>query len=409
MLRAPQRLKDESGIALVIAMLVLLVLTLLGVVLMASSVVSRKVAGHDLRASTALNVAEAGLAEAMGQLRANATLLDAANPRATAQIFLASAGSVPSLGADSVGVATGQPVGEWLKYSTATRSPDALTIRFKTDANRTTIFRYDPTRNPAINTATGLPIYQIEATGITGTARRSIVSEVIQKPFVANAKAALTANQDIRFIGNAVVCGYNHSANTPHPAGENGRTGSNPCQPHETSTADLPGSWSTGTTTNGGASTRTGNPAYVDGQTGFYAGPWDALGMNQADFQSWMGAPLAAVPGNLNGILNLDNNNTVSDQSGSFGIHGGTGEGLLYVDGDLTLNASFIYRGLVYVEGDLKMNGQAWILGGIIVKGKTRVTQNGGSTILYSSEAITRALSQYGGQFVNLSWREVDR
>ena len=46
----------------------------------------------------------------------------------------------------------------------------------------------------------------------------------------------------------------------------------------------------------------------------------------------------------------------------------------------------------IYVEGDLKLNGQAWILGGLIVKGKTSVKMNGGATILYSSEAITRAL-----------------
>ena len=133
------------------------------------------------------------------------------------------------------------------------------------------------------------------------------------------------------------------------------------------------------------------------------------LGMTQADFQSWIGAPSSSVPGNLNGILYLDNNATISDQSGSFGIHGGNGEGLLYVDGDLTLNSQFTYRGLIYVEGDLKLNGQAWVLGGIVVKGKTQVTQNGGSTILYSSDAITRALSQYGGQFVTLSWREIDK
>lgn len=408
MTRLLDRTRDERGIALVVAMLVLLVLTLLGVVLMASTVVNRKVAGHDLRASTALNVAEAGIAEAMGQLRSNSALLNTANPRATAQVFLANAGSVPVLGADSVGVATGQPAGAWLKYSTPGRSADALTIRFKTNPARTQIYRYDGTRNPAVNLVSGLPVYQIQSTGVVGTARRTVISDVIQKPFVANAKAALTANQDIRFIGNAVVCGYNHSGSTPHPAGENGRTGANPCQPHETSTADLPGSWSTGTTTNGGAATRTGNPAYVDAQAGFYAGPWEALGMSQADYQAWIGPPSGSVPGNLNGLLYLDNNSTVSDQSGSFGIHGGTGEGLLYVDGDLTLNASFVYRGLVYVEGDLKMNGQAWILGGVIVKGKSRVTQNGGSTILYSGEAITRALSQYGGQFVTLSWRELD-
>ena len=407
--KSPQPLDNQKGIALVVAMLVLLVLTLLGIVLMASAVVNRKVAGHDMRTTDALNVAEAGVSEAMGQLRANSALLNTANPRATAQIFLAASGSVPSLGTDSVGVATGQPAGAWLNYSTASRSRDALTIRFKTDANRTVIYKYDATRNPAINTVSGLPIYEVEATGTVGTARRSVLAEVIQKPFTANVRAALAADQDIRFLGTAAVCGYNHSADTPYPAGENGRTGSNPCLPHETGSGDLPGSWSTGTTTNGGASTRTGNPAFVDTQTGFYPGPWSMLGMAPADFQSWVGAPLSSAPGNLNGILYLDNNVVISDQSGAFGIHGGDGEGLLYVDGDLILNSTFTYRGLIYVEGDLKINGQAWILGGVVVKGRSQVTQNGGSTILYSNEAITRALAQYGGQFVTMSWREIDK
>ena len=403
------RLNDEKGVALVIAMLVLLVLTLLGIVLMASAVVNRKVAGHDLRSTNALNVAEAGVSEAMGQLRNNAALLNTANPRATAQIFLAAAGNVPALGTDSVGVATGQPAGAWLNYSTAARSADALTLRFKTDPARTLIYKYNPGLNPAINTTSGLPIYQVESTGIVGSARRSVLAEIIQKPFVANVKAALAADRNITFNGNAVVCGYNHSADTPMWYGENGRAGANTCVPYETALGNLPGSWSSGTTTSGGASTRAGNPAYVDNQTGFYAGPWTMLGMTQANFQSWVGGPLGSVPGNLNGILYLDNNTTVSDQSAAYGIHGGNGEGLLYVDGDLTLNSSFTYRGLIYVEGDLKMNGQAWVLGGLVVRGKTSITQNGGSTILYSSDAITRALSQYGGQFVTLSWREVDK
>ncbi|MEO5989834.1 MAG: PilX N-terminal domain-containing pilus assembly protein [Candidatus Eisenbacteria bacterium] len=408
MSKTPHHLDNENGIALVVAMLVLLVLTLLGIVLMASAVVNRKVAGHDLRTTNALNVAEAGVSEAMGQLRANSSLLNVANPRATAQIFLAVPGNVPALGTDSVGVATGQPAGAWLNYSTPTRSPDALTVRFKTGANRTVIYKYDATRNPKINTATGVPIYEVAVTGTVGSARRSVVAEVIQKPFFANCLAALTADVNIGFVGNAVVCGFNHSADTPYPAGENGRVGTNPCLPYE-SGAGLPGSWSSGTTTNGGAATRTGNPAYVDNQTGFYPGPWSMLNMTQADFVSWLGGPSTSVPGSLYGITYLDNNTTISDQSGSFGIHGAVGEGMLYVDGDLTLNSTFTYRGIVYVEGDLKINGTAWILGGLVVRGKTDVTQNGGSTILYSNDAITRALSQYGGQFVTLSWREVDR
>lgn len=404
----PIREQSERGIALVVALMVLMVVTILAVVLMTTVNVGRRTAGHGVRATDALNVAEAGVGEAIALIRHGDINLNTANPRAVAQVFLAAAGSVPSLGSDSVGVATKQPAGDWLAYSTASRGPDVLTVKFKTDASRTVIYKYDATATPSINTTSGLPIYEITSTGTTGSARRKVVTEVIQKPFYANAKAALCASQDIRFIGNAIVCGYNHTADTPNDSGENGRTSNPRCDIHETASGDLPAAWSTGGVQNGGAAYQTGAaPVWAQNQTGFYSGPWDTFNMPQADFLAWIGAPINGVPGNLNGIYYVDDNAVPGDQSKDIGIHGGEGEGLLYVDGDLTINAQFYYRGLIYVEGDLKMNGQAWVLGGIIVKGRTTVRQNGGATILYSSEAIARALARYGGQFVTLSWREL--
>lgn len=399
----------ERGMALVIAMLVLLVATMFGIVLMTTIQVERQVTGHDLRVKEALNVAEAGVGEAIARIRSGDAILNTGNPRSVAQIFLAPSGSVPALGADSVGLATSQPAGAWLPYSSAARGPDALTVSFKTDAARSVVYKYDATRTPPVNTTSGLPIYVITATGTTGSAKRQVVTEVIQKPFNALAKAALCAGNGIDFVGGAVVCGYNHSANTPAWTGENGR-GVNPkdCVPFETSPNPLPGAWSTGVVDPKGHSTQWGSPSdYLSNQTGFYSGPWDALGLSQADFLSWIGPRTTTVPSNPSGIFYYDNNGTVGDQSANLGIHGGDGEGMLYIDGDLTMNAQTTYRGLIYVEGDLKLNGQAWILGGLIVKGKTTVRMNGGATILYSSEAITRALSRYGGQFVTLNWREV--
>lgn len=403
---------DERGVALVVALLVLLVLSITGVLLMTNVSVNRGVAGHDLRISKALNVAEAGVGEAVSRIRSGDAALDLANPRSVAQIFLCVAGSVPVLGADSTGLPTAQPGGSWLRYSDATRGPDALTIEFRTDASRSVVYRYDPTKNPPVNTTTGFPIYRITATGRNGSARRTVVTEVIQRPWITNARAALAADQDIDFVGNAVVCGYNHNANTSAWDGENGRSGAPAnkyCQDNEVGTGDLPGSWSTGAISGGGASYQTGVPSGREGgQTGFYEGPWDAFNVEQAEFLTWIGAPVATVPGNLHAILHIDNNTTLQDKSCNVAIHGGDGEGLLYVDGDLTLNSTFTYRGLIYVEGDLKMNGQAWVLGGLIVKGRSSIKQNGGSTILYSSDAISQALAKYGGTFVTLSWREVD-
>jgi Tfp pilus assembly protein PilX len=398
----------QRGIALVIAMLVLLVATMLAVMLIATVQIERQVTGHDLRATNALNVAEAGVSEAMARIRSGDIDLSTGNPLAYAQIYNTIPGSVPSPGANGIGLATSQPAGSWLQYSTNTPGPDALTVEFKTDANKAVIYRYDSTKSPPENTTTGLPIYVITSTGVTGTAKRTVVTEVIQKPFNALAKAALAAGHDIDFVGNAVVCGYNHSADTPAWDGKNRRGSAPDCMDNETGSGNLPGSWSTGNISGGGASYQVGQPVgNLAGQTGFYSGPWDAFGMSQADFLSWVGAPVASIPGNPNGIFYVDNNGTVADQSANLAIHGGDGEGLLYVDGDLTMNAQTTYRGLIYVEGDLKLNGQAWILGGLIVKGKASVRMNGGATILYSSDAISRALAKYGGQFVTLSWREL--
>ena len=44
----------------------------------------------------------------------------------------------------------------------------------------------------------------------------------------------------------------------------------------------------------------------------------------------------------------------------------------------------------------------------LIVKGKTELKMTGGATVLYSSDAIQHSIAQYGGQFVTLSWRELN-
>ena len=403
----PRMPSGERGVALIMAMLVLLVLSIMAIMMMMNVTLNRQVAGLDVRGTQALAVSEAGISEALSRLRNGDITLPTNNPKAVAQIFLANAGSVPVVGTDTTAIETRQPAGSWLPYSTPNKSPDVLTVQFKTNNARNQIYYYDATLPTPINTTSGLPIYQITCTGQQGTSRRRVVAEVIQKPYLALTKAALTGNQDIRFIGNAVVCGYNHSADTPTAAGENGRFGGNSCMPYEGVGGDLPGSWTTDSTWNGGVATQAGQPfANVSGGTGFYPGPWAMLGMSQADFMSWIG-PGSSTTGSANGIIYLDNDGTAQNQSGSFAYHGASGEGLMYVDGDLTLNSTFVYRGLIYVEGDLKMNGQAWILGGLVVRGRSEIRQNGGATILYSSDAISRALARYGGQFVTLSWREV--
>jgi Tfp pilus assembly protein PilX len=396
--------REERGIALVVALLVLLVISMLATVLMMSVNVNSKITSHGLREADALNTAQAGVAEAMSRL-ANLDDLPASlngNPRAVVQIFNVLPGSVPALGTDSTGYATDQPVGSWLDYSTATRGPDVLTVQYLTDNTRTSIYKYDSGANPHVQKASGSPIFVITSTGRAGGDHRRIQAQVMQKPVQVLAKGAVVAHVGIEFSGNSDICGKNHRIDTPVG------TRIAACDNYLAGSGDMPGAWSEGTITTGGSSQQAGNPPRIDHQTGFYTGPWDVFNMSQAEFYGWLGAPTSTEPDPPKGILYLDNNMVTQDQSGSFQYHGGDGEGLLYVDGDLTLNGIFNFKGLIYVEGDLKINGTLWILGGLVVKGITTVKiANGDCTVLYSEDAITQYVTKYGGQFINLAWREL--
>jgi len=403
--------RDERGIALVMAMLILMVMTLLGLVLMAGVSLNRALAGNDQRMRQTLNIAEAGVGEALARIRSQETGMSPTDARDVCQVFNVLPGSVPVLGADSVALATAQPAGQYLNYTKTEKGADVLTIAWKKNAAGTKVMRYDPLSTPHVNSVTGYPIYVVTSTGRVGTTKRTVVSEVIQKPFTVNVRAALAADVAIDFVGNSVICGYDHRGDTPYDDGKDGRMPADAthCIDNETGVpgSNLPGAWSSGPVTNVGASTTNGSPVpYTANQTGFYAGPWEAFGMTAAEYWSWIGGGINTQPTNWNGVFYWDNNTITQDHSASLGLHSVNGEGFLYVDGDLTLNAGFHYKGLIYVEGDLNIAGQAWILGGLIVNGETSVKPAGGMTILYSSEAITQALAKYGGQFVTLSWRE---
>ena len=394
--------RDERGIALVMALLVLLVISLLAATLLMSINVETKISALSSRQMQALNIAEAGVAEAIARIRAG-DIPSNANPRQVAQIFNTLPGNVPVLGVDSVALATQQPAGQWLGYTTAGKTDSVLTVAYKTNAAKTLIYKYDPNLNPAVQTASGFPIFVVTSTGRKGAAYRRIVAEVIQKPIDVSVKGALSTDKGIDFSGDSEVCGYNHDINTP-----TGTRGRPPCDTWELASGGLTGAWSTGTVNNGGSATQHGTPTNIQpNQVGFYDGPWEALGMGQAEFYSWVGAPLGLEPASPKGIYYLDNNTVGQDASGSFKYNGGNGEGLLYVDGDLAINGDFNFRGMIYIEGDLKINGTCWILGGIIAKGKSRIKiANGTCTILYSEDAIAQNIAKYGGQFVTLSWRE---
>jgi Tfp pilus assembly protein PilX len=398
---------DERGMALVIALLVLLVLTTIGAALMMNVNTESRISGYNVRDAQALSIAEAGVQEAKLRLR-NGDVIDDGNPRSVTLIFNQVAGSIPSVGTDTTALPTLQPTGAYLSYSSAAKNPDVLMVKYKTSGNA--ILRYDTTKNPKIQTVSGNPIWVIESTGRQGNATRTLHVEVTRSRINVMARAAIAAKEAIQFKGNINICGHNHRVDTPAqlapPACD---VGIGQWWESTIHGSCLPGGWSEGTITKTGSAVVQGEPLdWKATQTGFYSGPWDALGMTQSDFWAWVGQPRVVAPVTPSGITYLDNDGTKQNASGSYAYNGGYGEGMLYVDGDLQLNGTFNFRGLIYVEGNLSVNGNCWILGGLIVKGNQPVKiANGSATILFSGEAITQKISKYGGEIQNLAWREL--
>jgi len=397
--------KHQEGMALVLALMVLLLLTVIGAALMANVNTETKIAGLKVRSVQASTIAEAGVQEAMLRLR-NGDVPDDLNPRNVTIIYNQVAGSLPTSGTDTTSLATLQPAGSYLNYSTATKSWGMLTLKYKTKAG--VIQRYDDAATPKINGSTGNPIWIIKSTGMSGNTSDSVYAEVTRAKITVLAKGAVVADVGIAFKGNIKVCGHDHRMDTPlmmgPPTCDDGTHWSGTV--HGTC---MPGAWSQNAVTQQGSPTVQGEPSNTkSNQTGFYSGPWDVFNMTQSDFWTWIGAPRAAAPANPIGIYYLDNDATKQNGSGSWSYNGGNGEGLLYCDGDLSLNGNFTYKGLIYVEGDLSINGNCWLLGGLVVKGKSTVhIANGSAIVLYSGDAISQKVSKYGGNLRTIAWREM--
>src|SRR5882672_7278370 len=150
---------NERGAALVIALMVLLVLVTVSAALVTTSVVNTRLSGMDQQRAKALDLAEAGVEEAVARIKTGEVPSNN-NPKMVSKIFLAAAGSVPALGTDSTGLATAQPAGNWLNYSTPARTATTLTVKYKTDASRQSIYKYDVNKSMLINTISGMPIYE---------------------------------------------------------------------------------------------------------------------------------------------------------------------------------------------------------------------------------------------------------
>ncbi|HZL84982.1 MAG TPA: pilus assembly PilX N-terminal domain-containing protein [Candidatus Krumholzibacteria bacterium] len=417
--------QGERGAALILALAMLLALGFIGAALIYTAGGDLKMSGADRRGTQAQFSAEAGVQEALARLSmrpgtdvtVNGETFDACirdtastlDPDWEVQMFTPGGDTPTSANPSTMFTPTVQPTSSALDY---VRDDNLLVIRHKwrdlngdnvRDANE--IVRYDGSLIPPENMNTGSTIEVIEVSGYMADARRRLRVEVTRFPFSPNIMAALECNTGVDIKGTVNICGHNHSINTP----ENTNLESAPtCSPTYDEAFDhLPAVMTTGDEIEvDGSTDLLGEPGPTDSSsTNPFYSLAEALGVEQDVVDQILADPDHTSSNDaspLNGITFVN-----GDATGSEKFNSVSGEGLLYVAGDLDISGGFSWVGLVYVDGDVRITGNAWVLGAMLVQGESDVGFGGGNpSILYSRDAIRLAL-ELAFDYIIISWKEL--
>jgi hypothetical protein len=420
------RSAPESGNALVIALLVLMVLTSAGVAFVALTKSEKQIAGNSMRASQAMYAAEAGIAEGLHRMTFPAESLNYIGPAGLpvagwgryivltngaslldpARAALASDGLDND--ADSFVDESGEAYPEVPTKQTVNASALVYPyVRLEYKVQGAQLVRFgdgdnDPTTPPVENLQRGAPVLRITASGRRGNAAKTLEAEAVRFPIIS-AKAPLWAGGHMTFNGNAFfIDGHDHYAAPPNDT--------------------IPGApMAPGVLTEGGtsdASVSAQQQDNVDGAGGF---PSIQHSTFTYDFnQIW--AQLSGMADySLTGPLTFGSstpaygsysNPKVTVVSGNLTINGTwTGGGILMVNGNLAMGGGCQYKGIVVCTGDITMTGGgpadvARIIGAVIYQGTLvdNSTFSGSGRIWYSTEAINSALNV--NRYTLAWWRE---
>ena len=347
MKRVVKAVQSERGVGLLMALLVLVAIGAIATGIISSVATDRRLASYNASRALAMDYAEAGVYEAYEHIRAG-DVPNTGDPKMVAQIFRTYAGTVPVVGPDTMALGTGQPDGQWLPYSSPTKGPDVLTIRYMTNAAKTGIYRYDVSQSPPIQGKTGDPVFIITSAARAGLSRASVEATVAMQTVNPNLLGAYTGDGKFDLKGKVYVYGEDYDKDTPYATGNGGAR--DPA--YETANPAIAGVWATQDIKIDGNVKAYGNPALSKNQVGFYAGPWTVLNMGQDQFWNWVGPPNKKLKADLpRGIIYLgDPKDKPQKGRQTYSLKGGYGDGMLYVNGDLNVSGDFTYRGFIYVE-----------------------------------------------------------
>jgi hypothetical protein len=384
--------KDENGIALVLAIFFLLVLTLIGISSLNITIFDNLLAGRKRASEQAFYTAEAGIHEWMGRFREGSTHKisdeDPSNP--VWKILLAKNGGE---GAAKIGSVSGNSNSI---QSLQTELDFGVEVKHKIDA-----------ANQVIQYA-GSPLYLLKSYGFTSYGGNKIIEVELKKGPTYDPPGALYSAIPIKINGSSVYINGNDGC------------GSN----------NKPGIISTATITESGNPTINGSPPevtpfstpsakdlplqemidYLKADANFsYNHSADTTLTGVSD--SW-GNPVNngfTVPNTYAGPMtivyfNMQGNHKLKLTGGSHGA------GILLVDGNLEVEGGFTWYGVIIVSGELKLTGggDKNITGGILTgeAGNGEVDVGGNTGIIYCSSLRDKLKNIVPASKI-ARWREV--
>jgi hypothetical protein len=434
---------ERRGAALIVALIILLLFALIGSTIMVLSVNDDRMINDRMNNIGALAAAEAGIAEAICRL--------SLPPSDTLMIWdpgipLQTGWSAYLLFSEEVRTPK-PPV--YYEKSIQMQLPESLRIAYSTaqvDTGRTLMIAHkrevkeeynisyynwnediEEAHDPRSYQGKYYPVEIIEATGNSGNVERTLQVEVAKHAFVPRIAAALSCNANIAISGKLTCCGHNHRFSTPwgtnagserlecfgEPDGGGGWHELRPDgKPHATVLLEkgeidqmctragcLPGIAAPGREiTVGDRSVIHGNPDWTGDSSGaaFYClyqmlntasweeledrFAWQVLEPGTIDGGSFVGYYRCEGDLELRGVVNFT--------------------GVLWVTGKLKQRDHLSVNGIVYAGQSLVCNGNVWILGAVAIEGAGQALVkpfNGTGVLLYSREAIERALAAAGG------------
>ena len=391
-----KHLREEKGIALVIGMLLLLIVTLIGISALNNSTYDLLISGNERASVQAFYVAEAGINELMGRFRDGAIdqIPDSAPSNPNWKVRLA---KYPGKGAIQIGYVSGDPN---FIASLQNQLDFGVEIEHKIDGTNQVV-QYG-----------GVPIYLLKSYGFTADGGNKVLEVELVKSPNYDPPSALYSEMSVHIQGSSIYINGNDGCGATNKPGI-----------ITTTTTTPPITESGNPSINGSPPkvTLTSNPSpmilpikemldYLKGNANFKYSFNENQTLNGYS-DSW-GTPTSSdttVPITYTGPMNIVYFNMNGDKT--LVLTGNShGAGILLVEGNLEINGGFTWYGVILVAGSVKYTGggQKNVTGGIMVGENAMIGTNIGENagIIYCSE-VSEKLKEIVPPLKMTRWREI--